>query len=331
MKSKSVKAIQFVRPGELRLVENERAETGVGELGIEVIASSLCNRSELNSFSGGAQHGYGSNYPMMAGEPGHEAVGKIVSMGENVEGFKIGDIVVMSGHGGPPAHQSYLTRKAETVATILPVERKIAAAATLEMFACAYHCLLPAMRQNAFEDSRVAIIGLGAIGFCALQVLRLWPAREICAVDICQKKLDLAMKSGADELILLTSSINGGDGVNLSAEKIGGCDVAIECSGTVAGMSLASALNARHIVNASYCPAVFNANQGLWFRANTTIYNPGIMTSKDLRAVANLYNRRLINPEALVSLEINPSSAEYLAAIAEIQRNNVLKAIIKWK
>ncbi len=331
MENKSVKAIQFLGPGRVRLVENERAEPGIGELGIELIASSLCNRSELTSFRGGAEHGYGSSYPMMTGEPGHEAVGKIVSIGEDVHGFKIGDIVVMSGHGGPPAHQSYLTRKAEAVATIIPGDRNIAAASTLEMFACAYHCLLPAMHQNAFENSRVAIIGLGAIGFCALQVLRLLPARQICAVDICQKKLDLAVKSGADEVKLLAPSIDGGDAVNSSAEDIRDCDVAVECSGTASGMLLASALNARHIVNASYCPSAFNVNQGLWFRANTTIYNPGIMTNKDLRAVANLYNRGLVNPEALVSIEINPSSEEYLAAILEIQRNNVLKAIIKWK
>ena len=107
---KKVKSIQYTAPEKPIFTEVSMGEPGNEQVGIEIIASSLCNTSELRSFKGGYKTGYGVKYPMKVGEPGHEAVGRVVSLGSGVKGFAKGDYVVMTGHGGEPCHREYVNR-----------------------------------------------------------------------------------------------------------------------------------------------------------------------------------------------------------------------------
>ena len=71
-------------------------------------------------------------------------------------------------------------------------------------------------------------------------------------------------------------------------------------------------------------------SQARWFGRGTTIYNPGVLASSELRAVADLYNRRLIDPGPMVSCRIAPDPEEYLYAIRAIERGEIVKALIDW-
>lgn len=135
------KAIRFVAPGQVEMVELATPPPGPKQALVRMLASSLCNHPELRSYRGGEFAGYGSKYPMLAGEPGHEGVGEVAATGEGVTEVAVGDLVVMTGHGGDPTHRSTLLRRVDTLAKILPEEREAKAASILEMFGCAYHCV----------------------------------------------------------------------------------------------------------------------------------------------------------------------------------------------
>ena len=202
-----VQAIRFLAPGEVRRVEIDSGAPGADEVGVRILASALCNHSELRALGGGQQFGYGSRYPMEPGEPGHEAIGRVEAAGREVSNLTEGDLVVMTGMGGEPVHRSYVVRQAQAVAKVTPGRRDPKSAAILEMFGCAYHCVRVGwQRPGGYDNARVGVIGVGAIGLCAVQILRHWPLAQLVALDRDQAKLDLAVSLGANETRLPTKS-----------------------------------------------------------------------------------------------------------------------------
>ncbi len=93
---------------------------------------------------------------------------------------------------------------------------------------------------------------------------------------------------------------------------------------------LANAFAPRMIINVSYVPQPFPVDQTRWFNAGTTIYNPGLPQAEDLRAVAALYNRRLIDPDVMISSRIKPTVEEYVRAIRDVEKGSVIKTLIEW-
>ena len=322
------RAIQFVEPGRVEMVDVPVRPPGAGQVVVEVLASSLCNHPERRSYHGGQRAGYGSRYPMPPGEPGHEAVGRVLALGECVHGIAEGDLVAMTGHGGDPTHRAIVLRQANTLAVIRPDGRDLHAASILEMFGCAYHCVRAGWREpGGFDDAAVAVIGAGAIGLCSVQLLRLWPVASIAALDVRPERLELAGRLGATRTVPIRAGADPGD----VPDGLGRFDCVVECSGSRAGHVLANALAPRTIINVSFCPEPYSVSQARWFARGTTIYNPGVLESSELRAVAALYNRRLIDPEPLISRRIAPEPEAYLEAIRAIERGEIIKALIEWK
>ena len=324
---KEIKALQYTSPGNMEFIEIDDSAPKLNEVKIKLKTSSLCNFCELHSFNGNltADSGYGSKYPMQPGEPGHEGVGVIVELGKDVNDFCIGDNVVLTGLGGPPVFRSLLNRKTETIAKIIPGIRDIKAASILEMFGCAYHCIKVGWREpKGFDNARVAIIGLGAIGFCSLQIAKLLPLREIVTYDINSDKLSLAGKMGATQTHMSPLSFD-------KTVDDGPFDFVFECSGHPNGSRLANSLKSKVIINISCCFSPFEVNQSLWFNRKTTIYNPGILINDDLKSVANLYNRNLIDPESLISLKIPATVEAYREAVQQIKEGKIIKALMDWE
>jgi len=318
-------AIQFRSPGDPVLIEVETPEPAPGEVRLQMIATSLCNHSELRSFSGGSSQGYGSCYPMLPGEPGHEGVGRVTETGEGVAGLAPGDLVALTGWGGEPAHRGVLLRDAREVARIVPGDRDPAPASILEMFASAYHCIKPIWHERRLENRRVAIIGLGAIGLCSLQLLRLWPVGAILGIDTRRSKRTLAEQMGADEVYEPTTD------TEALVRRLGQVGIVIECTGKASGQELAGVLAADVQINVSYVTEQFMVDQSRWFNATTTIYNPGLPQSEDLRAVATLYNRQLLDPASMVTYRIPPEIPSYIDAIKAISAGEVVKVLIEWE
>jgi len=319
-------AIQFTAPGEVRMVEVETMTPGPGEVLIRTLATSLCNHSELRSYRGGSREAYGSRYPMLPGEPGHEGVGIVESVGGDVSEFSPGEIVALTGWGGEPAHRSRVLREASQIAGIIPGDRDPAEASILEMFASAYHCIKRGWEGGRYENARIAILGMGAIGLCSLQCIRLWPVREVVAFDLSNMKLQIAESLGADRRLLLSPDEDPGDFVG----RYGRFDIVVECTGARGGQAIAQALSPGVLINVSYVSDPITVDQTAWFRSETTLYNPGLPRADDLRAVASLYNRGLIDPSPLISSRIPPDVATYVDAIRAIERGEIVKTLMLW-
>jgi propanol-preferring alcohol dehydrogenase len=309
------------------MVELETRAPGPGEVLIRTIATALCNHSELRSYHGGSREAYGSSYPMLPGEPGHEGVGTVEQVGAGVSGFSSGDTVALTGWGGDPAHRSMILREASQIARIIPGDRDPAEASILEMFASAYHCVKRGWDGDRFENARVGIVGLGAIGLCSLQCIRLWPVREILAFDLSREKLRIAEHLGADRCYLIAPDVDPDD----LGESCGPCDIVVECTGATGGQAIAQAIAAEVLINVSYVADPISVDQTAWFRSETTVYNPGLPRANDLRAVASLYNRGLLDPSPMISSRIKPIVADYLDAIQTIQKGEIVKTLIMWE
>lgn len=321
---KKATALQFTAPATVTMCEVEVPDPGHDEVAITMLATSLCNQSELRSFRGGSRDGYGSRYPMEPGEPGHEGVGIVSGVGRGVETIREGDVVALTGWGGVPAHRSFLTRQSSEVALLRPGERDPRPASILEMYASAYHCIKAAWREC--ENARVAVVGMGAIGLCSVQILNLWPVGEVVAFDPADWKLELASRLGAGAVCTVDPDGDAG----AVAAGAGSFDVVVECTGAASGQALALAMAPRSLVNVSYVSSPVTVDQTRWFDAGTTVYNPGLPRSADLRAVAGMYNRGLLDPEMLVTIRLQPAADEYTSAVRRIQRGEIVKALMVW-
>lgn len=155
---------------------------------------------------------------------GHEYVGEIVEMGEEVKGLNIGDRVSGEGHitcghcrncragrrhlckntvgvgvNRPGAFAEYLAIPAVNV-FVLPEDIEDDLAAILDPFGNAVHTALSF--DMVGED--VLITGAGPIGIMAAAIAKHVGARKIVITDINQYRLDLAKKMGATRAVDVT-------------------------------------------------------------------------------------------------------------------------------
>ncbi|MFZ7093494.1 Zn-dependent alcohol dehydrogenase [Primorskyibacter sp. 2E233] len=204
-----------------------------GEVEVTLEAVAICH-SDI-SYAEGA---WGGDLPAVYG---HEAAGRITALGANVQGFAIGDRVVVTlikscgscancATGKPTIcdgakpEPSPLTRPdgTEVVKSMncgAFAERVIVdptqivkmpedmPAESIALLACGVitgiGAVVNAAGLRAGED--VVVIGAGGVGLNAIQGARIAGARRIVAVDMSEEKLDDAMEFGATHGVLATS------------------------------------------------------------------------------------------------------------------------------
>lgn len=82
-----MKAMALFRQNEpLRMIERPDPIAGLGQIALEVLACGIC-RTDLHIVDGDLPV---ENYPVV---PGHEIVGRVIALGEEVQGFAVGDRV----------------------------------------------------------------------------------------------------------------------------------------------------------------------------------------------------------------------------------------------
>jgi NADPH:quinone reductase-like Zn-dependent oxidoreductase/acyl carrier protein len=146
----------------LVLRENKREKPGPGQIEIEVIAACLNFRDVMKVLS---------LYPSDSQDStilGDECAGRIVAVGEGVEGFKVGDPVIAVA---PASFGSYVTTSAE-LAVLKPEHLTFEEAATIPIaFLTAYYAQHHLGRIQKGE--RVLIqSAAGGVGLAALQIAR---------------------------------------------------------------------------------------------------------------------------------------------------------------
>jgi L-iditol 2-dehydrogenase len=183
---------------------------------------------------------------------GHECAGEIVGMGVTVKNFKIGDKVTIEP--GVPcgkcrfclegkynicpdvdfmatqphykgALTNYLTHPANMTYK-LPDNMDTMKGALIEPAAVGMHA---AIQADVKPGKKIVILGAGCIGLMTLQACKVMGATEIVMVDIIEKRLEMAKKLGAMEVI----NPKDADTVTRVKEILGdwGADIVFETAG----------------------------------------------------------------------------------------------------
>jgi len=188
---------------------------------------------------------------------GHENVGTIAEVGERVEGWKLGERVLVTApacgecyyckHGHPsicvhsfqrtnglaPGHDGgeaeYMrVRDPKTMLYRIPDGVPYEDAVLVDTIAVG----LRGIRQSRFQiGDNVVVSGAGAIGLGTIQFLKLAGARHIAALEPSEKKREFALKFGANE------ALNPLEESDTLEEKIRtrysgiGPDIVFECAG----------------------------------------------------------------------------------------------------
>lgn len=242
-----MKALVMHKYGELTYEDAPTPVPGKGEVLIRLKACSVCG-SDVHGFDGST----GRRKPPVI--MGHEASGQIVGLGEGVKHCRVGDRVTFDStvycnecemcragkvnlcgnrqvlgvscdeYNRAGCFAEYLTVP-EYILYPIPENVTYVQAAMIEPLSVAYHA---ATRTKISAGDTAVVVGVGTIGLLTLQVVKSFGVKQLIAVDIDEKRLELARANGA------TDCVNSSDPDALErilALSCGGVDVALDCTG----------------------------------------------------------------------------------------------------
>lgn len=225
---------------------------------VKVTLSTICG-SDIHIWHGGMKE---VEYPKILG---HEFVGEIVELGDEVKGFKVGDRVAVSclaycgecffckegfyAHCTEPTCGCFGVHTPEGCQTefvLLPYAQncmyKIPESLTEEdvlfvgdILSTGYY---GAERAKIEPGDTVAVIGSGPVGMCAMTTARLFGPSEIIAVDMNQGRLDAALKAGIADRALNPKDVDVAATIKELTEGRG-ADRTIEAVGAAPTLDLA--------------------------------------------------------------------------------------------
>ena len=237
-----MKAILMRAPKDLKFEEVPEPVPADDEVLIKVMAVGVCGSDIPRMLQ------YGAHVSPII--PGHEFAGKIVEVGQNVEGWQPGNKVSAAplipcmkcewcrkgiyslcddykyyGSRNDGAYAQYVAVKAENLLR-LDKDTPYAWGATIDPAANAVHAFL---RGNGRKNDTVMIYGLGAIGLFAVQYARYLGYKTIVVSDVDDGKLETAVKCGAaytinslkKDPVSEIRNITGGTGVDLVMDMSG--------------------------------------------------------------------------------------------------------------
>jgi 2-desacetyl-2-hydroxyethyl bacteriochlorophyllide A dehydrogenase len=245
-----MRAVTFQAPGEVRLDEKPDPEVGApDEALVRVEASGICG-SDL--------HIYHGRVPVETGFTiGHEFVGTVLAVGDDVERVGEGDRVLGCFHtacgtcraclrgdyhrcerGRIFGHGSKLGDLQGAQAELLLVPRadltlrRVPAGVSDEVALFAGDVMGTGFHSIAHAGTRagdsVAVLGLGPVGLCAVQAARAAGATRVFAIDSVEDRLEMAAEFGAEPLHLTEQdpkrairSATEGRGVDVVVDAVG--------------------------------------------------------------------------------------------------------------
>jgi len=229
---------------------------GPGELLIAVRACGICG-SDVHGYDGST----GRRIPPII--MGHEAAGVVEAVGEDVDGFAVGDHVTFDstvycgrchfcqkgqvnlcdrreviGVSTPEfrrmgAFAEYVAVPAR-IAYQLPPEMPFAHAALIEAVSVAVHAV--SLTPVHLEDTAV-VVGAGTIGLLVMQAVKLAGAGNVIVMDVDDSRLELAVRLGATQAVNSRDANAAIEAVRSATSKRG-ADVVLECVGTTPTVKL---------------------------------------------------------------------------------------------
>ncbi len=215
-----MRAIRISEPGGpdvLEWTEVPDPEPGPGEVLVEVAASAV-NRADLLQ-----RQGFYPPPPGASGFPGLECSGTIVELGEDVDGWQVGDEVCALLAGG-----GYAEQVAVPAGQLLPVpgEVELLAAAGLPEVACTVWSNVVMHARLAEGETLLVHGGAGGIGTHAIQVGKALGATVAVTVGD-NERLERCRQLGAD----VTINYREQDFVEVIRDETRGADVILDVMG----------------------------------------------------------------------------------------------------
>ena len=235
---------KFAEPG-LWMEEVPRPEPGINDVLIRVLRTAICG-TDMHIYQWDTWARKTIPVPMIIG---HEFVGEIVSVGENVLDFHPGQIVSGEGHvvcgrcRNCMAGRRHLCRRSSGIGVnrpgafaeylTLPMSNvwehrmgiDLDVAALFDPFGNAVHTAL----QYDLLGEDVLITGAGPIGIMAAAVCRQAGSRHVVVTDLNDQRLSLAARMGANRTVNVGRETLGDVVGELGMTE--GFDVALEMSG----------------------------------------------------------------------------------------------------
>jgi uncharacterized zinc-type alcohol dehydrogenase-like protein len=193
---------------------------------IEILFCGVCH-SDLHT---ARNEWHGTTYPCV---PGHEIVGRIVSVGNHVTKFKVGDIGAVGcmvdscreceyckegleqycvpgatqtynspdQHLGTQTYGGYSESVVVDEAFVLKVPENLDLAATAPLLCAGITTYSPLRHWNVGPGKKVGVVGLGGLGHMAVKIAKAMGA-EVIVFTTSPSKVDDAKRLGADDVVL---------------------------------------------------------------------------------------------------------------------------------
>jgi L-iditol 2-dehydrogenase len=232
-------------PGDIRIEERPKPEVIPGHVILRVAACGVCGSDIPRVLTKGAHR-----MPLVIG---HEFSGHIAEIGDGVEGFARDELVAVppliacftcdqcrQGQYSRCRDYTYFGSRcdgADAEFVRVPATNLLKTPANVDPTAVAMtdpaSIALHAIWKAPFAiGQRAAVVGCGPIGLFAIQWFHLMGASEVVAIDLSEKKLELAREAGATHVFLSHDT---------AATELP-CDSVIEAAGHPASQNLAIAM-----------------------------------------------------------------------------------------
>lgn len=251
-----MKALRMHAPYDFRYEDVPVPEIDDDEILVKIEGCGIC-AGDVKTLHGGARVWGTSEENRYIEAPvigGHEFVGRVVKYGKNVKGVKEGDRMVSeqmvpcgeckfckSGYysmcqrhwiygfkkDAQGGFAEYMKFNKQGIHHHVPEELTLEQAVLIEPLACAMHAVERAKIQH---NDVVVISGLGAIGLGMVSVARKLQPKLIIGLDLRQKRMDMALKCGAD-IVMNPMETDVAAEIHKLTDGYG-CDVYIEASGS---------------------------------------------------------------------------------------------------
>lgn len=195
-----MKILQIKEPGRAIWTDIDIPKPGKGEVLIKVTGVTTCPHWDMHILGGKPMFpGMKLEYPYLLGQPGHEAVGEVVDLGEDVSLLKIGDRVAAWRDTGKPRQGFYAQYNTFHEDDLLKVPRhlKDEEIASLELAMCVQVSFQQLAVLGGVKGRRLGISGLGPAGLLGVQMARAHGAAEVVGIDPMPERRDLAHELGA--------------------------------------------------------------------------------------------------------------------------------------
>ncbi|WP_310588985.1 NAD(P)-dependent alcohol dehydrogenase [Dyadobacter crusticola] len=211
---------------DLDQLDIHRRKPTAHDVEIDILYCGVCH-SDLHTIR---NEWHGTQYPCV---PGHEIVGKIVSVGEHVTKFKVGDVVgvgclvdscrecqycqegleqfcepgATQTYNSPdkyldtPTFGGYSERVVVDENFVLRIPENLDLAATAPLLCAGITTYSPLRHWNVGPGKKVGVVGIGGLGHMAIKIAKAMGA-EVVAFTTSEAKFGEAKRLGADEVVL---------------------------------------------------------------------------------------------------------------------------------